>query len=398
MEKKKSKQIRVLILASMYPNSAYYLSGMFIHEQVKALKKIGVEVVVFALIPWTPPLIGGLKEKWKKLKKVKENEILDGVEVFHPKYLAIPGGFLKHLWAYVCYWGVKKFAKKNGLKFQDFDLIHVQGALPEDYTAFLLSRLTGLPYVLTVHGTSVYATIKKKIHFKKSKMAIEKANFVIAVSEKVKTRILKFTERKEKIAVIYNGFTPVKLLPKEESDKVIIMFGATLVERKGLKYLLEAFAKLAKEFEQIELWVAGGGPLLKNCKELAREFQVQERVQFLGTVTHRKMLELMNEADIFVLSSWDEAFGVVYLEAMSFKKPVIGTIGEGISEIIEDGKNGFLVSPRNSEEIIRKLKKLILNPQKRKEIGEAGFETVKELTWEKNARKNLEIYQKVLNS
>ena len=209
---------------------------------------------------------------------------------------------------------------------------------------------------------------------------------------------MKFTERKEKIAVIYNGFTPVRLATKKESEKVIIMFGATLVERKGLRYLLEAFAKLEKEFQKIELWVAGGGPLLQNCKELAREFQIQEKVSFWGTVPHKKMLELMNEADIFVLPSWNEAFGVVYLEAMSFKKPVIGTIGEGISEIIEDGKNGYLVSPRNSEEIIRKLRKLILNPQKRREIGEAGYETVKELTWEKNANRNLEIYEKVLSS
>ncbi len=382
----------------MYPNSAYYLSGMFIHEQVKALKKIGTEVVVFALIPWVPPLISGLKEKWKKLKEVKENEVLDGVEVFHPKYLAIPGGFLKNLWPYVCYWSVKKFAKKNGVLFQEFDLIHVQGALPEDYTAFLLSRFTGLPYVLTVHGTSVYATVKKKIHFKKSKTAIEKADFVVAVSEKVKTRILKFTARRDKIGVVYNGFTPVELAPKKESEKVIILFGATLVERKGLRYLLEAFAKLAKEFNQIELWVAGGGPLLEKSKELTSKLGITEKVKFWGTVVHKKMLELMNKSDIFVLPSWDEAFGVVYLEAMSFKKPVIGTKAEGISEIIVDGENGLLVLPRNSEEIVQKLRYLILNPQKRKEVGEAGFKTVKELTWEKNAKKNLEIYRKVLNS
>ena len=81
----------------------------------------------------------------------------------------------------------------------------------------------------------------------------------------------------------------------------------------------------------------------------------------------------MSGCDIFVLPSWDEAFGVVYLEAMSFQKPVIGTIGQGISDIIIDGENGFLVPPRNIAELQKKIEYLILIMIEGKRWGQMDF-------------------------
>ncbi len=388
--------MKLLVLATMYPNSVYYLSGIFIHEQVKELKKLGVEVEVLALVPWSPPIISHLKKKWKKLRNLKYVEEIEGVKVYHPRYIAIPGGFLKHLWPYGCFFSLKKFFKRY-VNINKFNLLHVQGALPEDFTGYLISKRFKIPYVLTVHGSSVYyAAVKSKRQFKKSAIAIENAAYVVAVSENVKNRIIRFTHRKKKIVVIYNGFHPVQLPEAKPSRKIVIMFGATLIERKGLRYLLFAFEKLIKSHNNIELWVAGGGELLGKCKKLAQELNIFPNVKFYGTVSHSKMLELMNQCDIFVLPSWDEAFGVVYLEAMSLKKPVIGTLGEGISEIIFDGENGFLVEPKNVEDLKNKLSQLLTSKKLRTRIGKKGFETVRELTWTKNAEKNIAVYRKVL--
>lgn len=105
----------------------------------------------------------------------------------------------------------------------------------------------------------------------------------------------------------------------------------------------------------------------------------------------------MNECDIFVLPSFDEGFGIVYLEAMSLKKPVIATVGEGISEIIQDGVNGFLVKPKNVESIIDKLKVLIQSKELRNEIGNRGYESIKNLTWQKNALETLDVYRTILH-
>jgi teichuronic acid biosynthesis glycosyltransferase TuaC len=122
---------------------------------------------------------------------------------------------------------------------------------------------------------------------------------------------------------------------------------------------------------------------------------IENHVNFLGTVSHPEMLNQMAACDIFVLPSWNEALGVVYLEAMSFKKPVIGTIDEGISEIITDGKNGFLVSPKNIDSIVEKISMLINNKNLRETIGISGYESIKNMTWESNAKEMIKIYNEV---
>ena len=105
----------------------------------------------------------------------------------------------------------------------------------------------------------------------------------------------------------------------------------------------------------------------------------------------------MAACDIFILPSYDEAFGVVYLEAMSFKKPVIGTEGEGIEDIIKDGENGLLVKPRDVASIVEKLELLIRSPKLRNELGIKGFNSIKNLTWENNAREMIKIYERLIS-
>ncbi|MDZ7765243.1 MAG: glycosyltransferase [Melioribacteraceae bacterium] len=137
------------------------------------------------------------------------------------------------------------------------------------------------------------------------------------------------------------------------------MFGASLVERKGCEYLLRAFQMLREKYSNIKLIIAGGGELLNPLRELSHDLGIDDSVEFKGRVSHTEMLKLMNNCSIFVLPSWDEAFGVVYLEAMSLKKPVIATLNEGITDIIVDGENGFLVKKKDVNSLVNKLTKLI---------------------------------------
>jgi teichuronic acid biosynthesis glycosyltransferase TuaC len=390
--------MKVLIITKMYPNSQVFLSGIFVHEQVKALIKLGVQVEVLALIPFSPPIIRNFKNKWRLFHQIPRIEIIENVKVYHPRFWAIPKGFLKAYWPYPSFLLLSKFFKDVKLKLDDFDILHVQGTLPEDYIAYLLAKKINKPLVLTVHGSSVYAIVKNKKQFQKSKRVILKANAVIAVSQKVKERIVKFTGRIKNVFVIYNGFTNI-ILPerRKKDDNVIkILFGATLIKRKGCEYLIKAFADVSKNHNNVELWIAGGGELFNELKDLAKMLGVFNKTKFFGAIEHSKMLELMNNCDIFALPSWDEAFGVVYLEAMSFKKPVIGTENEGVSEIIIDGTNGLLVPPRNVNILKNKLEMLVTDENLREKIGKKGFETAKKFTWERNAKRNLEVYEDVL--
>lgn len=391
--------MRIVVLSNMYPNSVTYRSGIFVHEQVKELIKLGIEVTVIAPIPYSPKIFGVLKNRWNDYSKVSGFETIDNVKVYHPRFLALPNGYLKGYWGYI-YAITASYIIKKILLEDKIDLLHAHGSLPDDFGTYLLSKKFSVPYVITVHGASVYAVHRNTHHFKMSKIAIVNANKIVAVSNIVLKRIEKFTGRKEGVSCIYNGFKA-----SDESTKSVlkdpsiikILFAGSLIERKGIRYLISAFIELEKKYFNLKLIVAGGGILENEMMLLCKNFKIEKKVFFLGTISHKKMLDEIKNSDILVLPSWDEAFGVVYLEAMSMKKPVVGTINEGISDFITDGENGYLVEPRDSSSIIEKLSLLIENKKLRDVIGNKGFEAIKNLTWERNAIEYIALYNEILN-
>lgn len=394
-----TRNMKVLVLSSMYPNSRLYLSGIFVHEQVKEFKKQGIDVTVIAPVPYSPPLISNLKSRWKKIASIPTMELIDGIKVIHTKYIAIPKGIFKAQWSYSYVNSIMNHLSEFP-EIQDADIIHAHGALPNDYAAYLLSKKLKKPYILTVHGDAVYVVVKKSKRFKYSKLAIEQAAAVVGVSSKVKERVIEYSDREDNIFVIYNGFNrenTSEIKPQINDTKIDILFAANLIERKGCEYVVKAFNKLSTKYKNIRLTIAGGGILYFQIKNLIEELGITQSVRMTNALQHSEMLNEIASCDIFILPSWDEAFGVVYLEAMNFKKPIIGTKGEGISDVVIDGENGLLVRPRNIDDIIEKLTLLIDDENLRKKIGENGFKAVDEMSWKNNARKQIEIYNKILN-
>jgi len=393
--------MRILILSTMYPNSRIFLSGVFVHEQVKALINYGVEAVVFSPIPFTFGVMTFLSRKWKSYSKVPKFESIDGVPVYHTKYLAVPNGLLKSYWSYPYYYFMKKMVAKLH-KEKKFDIIHAHGTIPNDHTALLLSKYLEIPYVVTVHGETVYKFEKFPKRYKNSIVALENAQAIIGVSSVVVERIRKIAQNVLSLYKVFNGFNPDKAVTLDtdyisRTADIQIMFAATLYERKGCSYLLKGFKQLYNEFPDIKLTIAGGGPQLTKMKNLSDSLGISERVKFTGTISHDKMMQLMNGCDIFILPSWDEAFGVVYLEAMSFKKPVIGTLGEGITDEVKDGVNGLLVKSKDVGSIVEKLSLLIKSKELRIKLGNAGYHSIKRLTWENSASEVSKVYNDVLN-
>jgi glycosyltransferase involved in cell wall biosynthesis len=371
------------------------MSGIFVHEQVKELKKLGNDITVFAPVPYTFGILKFFSERYRALSEIPSREEIDGVEIYHSRYLAVPGGYFKAYWGYIYYSSMLSKVTELHTK-NPFDLIHAHGSAPDDFGAYLLSEKLDLPYVLTIHGDAVYKLVKHGGRFRNTKKSVLHADAVVGVSSKVVDRVRTFTGREKSLYTVLNGFIPGEQeTNSNDSNEVKILFAATLIERKGCKYLIDAFKKLTARFENISLTVAGGGPLLNEMKKRAENLNISDHIIFTGVVAHSDMLKYMASCDIFIMPSWDEAFGVVYLEAMSQKKPVIGTEDEGITDVVIDGVNGLLVKPRDVDSIVGKLGMLIEDEALRKTLGEKGFESARELTWESNARQMNDIYEKV---
>ena len=145
--------------------------------------------------------------------------------------------------------------------------------------------------------------------------------------------------------------------------------------------------------------IIGKGKEKKNLEELVNKLNLQNMVKFAGKISHHKVMEYMASCDVFSLPSWNEGFGVVYIEAMAQGKPVIGCQGEGIEDFVENGKTGMLVKPKDVDSIVKVMDYLLSNPDEARAMGQRAHKFVLEnYTWEKNAERTIEVYREVLNN
>jgi teichuronic acid biosynthesis glycosyltransferase TuaC len=172
---------------------------------------------------------------------------------------------------------------------------------------------------------------------------------------------------------------------------------ASLLKQKGHRYVLEALSFLIKDYPDIIYEIIGEGPEKKRLQTLTNKLGLSKHVRFLGERPRPEVAEFMAGCDVFIMTSTDESFGIVYLEAMSQGKPVIGSRGQGIEDIIENGVNGFLVEPTDFKEIVLVLKRILDNETLRNKVGENARKRVRDnYTWERNAHRHAELYEDVV--
>jgi glycosyltransferase involved in cell wall biosynthesis len=169
-----------------------------------------------------------------------------------------------------------------------------------------------------------------------------------------------------------------------------------LVSYKGVEFLIRALKNI-----KARLWIAGSGPLEDSLKQLAQQEGLGDRIQFLGRVSDRDLVAYYHACDVFVLPSVTNAemFGVVQLEAMACRKPVVSTnLPTGVAWVQQHGKTGYVVPPGSPSELASAIWRLIGNPGLRYEMGEAGRARVEEqFTSTKMAEAMLQVYQDMLH-
>ncbi|HXJ17584.1 MAG TPA: glycosyltransferase family 4 protein, partial [Candidatus Polarisedimenticolia bacterium] len=146
---------------------------------------------------------------------------------------------------------------------------------------------------------------------------------------------------------------------------------------KGVDELIRAVARLRADFPDLRLVVAGGGDDLPRLRALAAVLGVADRVHFLGRISCEEIAACYAHADVFALPSTGEGFGLVFLEAMAFAKPLVGAAWGGTTDVIEDGVNGLLVPPGDTEGLAQVLDRLLREHSLRAEMGQRGAEIVR---------------------
>jgi glycosyltransferase involved in cell wall biosynthesis len=198
---------------------------------------------------------------------------------------------------------------------------------------------------------------------------------VVATSQAVARQVVDGAAR-----VIYPGVAVPRDYPpalrRRAASEIILGTAGRLIELKGLEYLLHAMATLRGEFPGLRMEIAGSGPQRAKLEQMVEHLGLPGHVKFLGWVDD--LNTVLPRWDIFVMPSLEEGFGISALDAMAAGLPVVATRVGGVPELIEDGRTGWLVAPRDAEALASRLRLLVGNPEQRFNLGAAGFAHVRD--------------------
>jgi len=285
------------------------------------------------------------------------------------------------------------------------DLIHAQW-LPSGLVALALKAVTGKPVVLWVHRMVFGNFLQRKL----ARFILRNCDSVVFSSSYTMKKAWKIIPRRD-FSVLYLGvdcsiFKPGpkpglrKGLGIKPGQKMVLAVGKFL-EKKGFPYLIEAMA-LVKSRDAVCV-IAGYGPLEEELKHYVEKRGLQQKVLLHGQILHKGLAKWFNEADLVVVPSIIDRFGetetlgVVAVEAIACGKPVIASKVGGLVDVVKDGYNGFLVEPKNKEQLAEKIDLVLKNRALSKKLGlQARKYAVEKFSWEAIVKQTLQIYEKVL--
>jgi glycosyltransferase involved in cell wall biosynthesis len=284
------------------------------------------------------------------------------------------------------------------------DLIHVHLPNPlAELSALLADR--DIPVVAQFHSDVVRQRNLLKVYEPFLDAFYRRASRIIVPTPR-HIEISKFVSKyRDKCRVVPFGVPVSRFELDEAGQKKVdalrdglpsVLCVGRLVSYKGVQFLIRALENI-----KARLRIIGAGPLENSLKNLAQEKGFGDRIEFLGQVSDVDLVTYYHACDVFVLPSITNAemFGVVQLEAMACRKPVISTdLPTGVSWVNQHGKTGYVVPPENVEELAKAIQRLLDNTQLREEMGQAGRMRVEEqFTSTKMAEGMLQVYQEMLS-
>ena len=178
----------------------------------------------------------------------------------------------------------------------------------------------------------------------------------------------------------------------------VVLYVGRIEPLKGLDILIGAVA-CVEDIPDISLVIVGGSPdadgEMERLKALSRELGIADRVVFTGAVSHADIPQYYNAADVFVLPSYHESFGLVALEAMACGTPVVASRVGGLTSFVSDGLTGYLIPWRCPEPFARRIETLLSNPILRDRMGQAARSMAMNMTWTRAAERTVNVYESV---
>ena len=351
----------------------------------------------------------------------KTDEIIDGISVKRFRYFFLPwerlayrGGILPKLKENPFNYGLlpffflgELFVLIKLLRNHSFNLIHAHWLIPQGLISLLGRRVTGIrtPVLCTSHGGDLYG-LGSKIMDRIKKWVISNSDALTIVSQSMREDVARLGAGRKPLQVIPMGVDlKNRFVPAEKGGgEGSILFVGRLVEKKGVRYLIEAVPLILEKFPGANIRIAGDGPEMDMLKRLSRELGVHKRVRFIGAVENEVLPALYQTADVVVFPSLvakggdREGFGLVLVEALGCGCAVVATDLPAMQDIVIDGKSGFVVPQRSAEKLAEKVVYLLNDPLLRRELGKEGRKYVlKRFDWDIITRQYAALIESIAN-
>jgi glycosyltransferase involved in cell wall biosynthesis len=393
---------RLLVVTSTFPRWEDDTEPSFVFDLCRFLSEQGMEVDVLA----------------PHAKGAKIQETMSGINVHRYRYcleslqtLTYQGGILANL-------------KKNPLKLilvpfllstliwviyrktrsTQYDVIHAHWLIPQGIACAVAGLIPGnhLPdIVCTSHGGDLYA-LNSFVFRSLKRWTISRTRAFCVVSHDMKKKVMQMGMSEDQIHIMPMGVDlQHKFVPVDDVERLDnrLIFVGRLVEKKGVGVLLEAMQLLIKKYHDLELMIAGDGPLSSSLKQFASDAGLDDRVRFLGSQPHHELPRLYSSAGIAVVPSVvagsgdQEGLGLVTIEALGCGCAVVVSALEAIRDVV-NRDTGILVQPGDAGDLARGISFLLDNLGSREELSKRGRdEVIRRFDWQVSGDRYLRLLQ-----
>lgn len=348
--------------------------GTHCYHLTKSLARLGVGITF--LMPKSPFKI---KADYMKVVEV-DPALMVGPYSFTPMVSEDYGkNFFDDVWKY------NTLCVDYALK-EEFDFVHCHDWLTS-IAGIEIKRRTGKPLVVTIHSTEYDRTGSISPNgwiLEREQNAIKAADVIITVSELMRKQLIeRFGADPKKIAVIYNAIDHenwgVSAIRDKYPGKRVVLFMGRLTIQKGPDFFLKAARMVLDKRKDVVFVLGGKGDMLPQLIRESIELGISDSVMFAGYIPEKELPQLYSAADVFILSSVSEPFGITVLEAIASGTPTIITKQSGVKEVV---KNTFTVDFWDVNEMANKILALLAYPPLRRAMSKNGKTEISQYTWD----------------
>ena len=374
-------KIKLLVMTHNYPRFEGDFAGVFLALLLQKLRLFGIEPIVLA----------------PHDKGCKEYEELAGIKIYRFRYaadendetLAYRGnmhqlvlGSVGGLFSFKRFLDCWRKAAFEIIKKERIDVLSGHWLIPAGLVLKPLAKKTGLPVVLSSHGTDIRLMRKYfKVVYRYLKSFCLRLKSWTVVSTFLKNGIVEMDARLDRIIEVLPMPHDETIFYKDESiekKNLLITSVTRYTDQKRVAYLIKAMALVHETIPEAKLALYGTGPLEEELHALAAKFGLEKVISFKEPVPQKQLREVYNSSRVVVLNSFDEGFGLTLSEAMMCGTAVVGTASGGITDIIEHDKTGLLVPLDNSAELAKALIQILSDDSLRIRLEDTGWKTARD--------------------